>query len=50
MEEIKIRLWRNRETRDWSLEVDGENHLHLSANTVFEVVEYIVLVAQQKLE
>ncbi len=49
MQEIKIKLWRHSEARDWSAEVYGEVHNHISTKTVDELVEYVLVAAQQVL-
>jgi hypothetical protein len=49
MQEIKIKLWRHTEEKDWSAEVYGKLHKHISAKTVDELVEYVVVAAQQAL-
>jgi hypothetical protein len=49
MQEIKIKLWRHTEEKDWSAEVYGKLHEHISAKTVDELVEYVVVAAQQAL-
>jgi hypothetical protein len=48
MQEIKIKLWRHKE-RDWSAEVHGRMHKHISTKTVDEMAEYVVVAAQQAL-
>jgi hypothetical protein len=49
MQEIKIKLWRHTEEKDWSAEVYGKLHKHISAKTVDELVEYVVVATQQAL-
>jgi len=49
MQEIKIKLWRHTEGNDWSAEVYGKLHRHISTKTVDELVEYVVVAAQQAL-
>jgi hypothetical protein len=49
MQEIKIKLWRHKEEKDWSAEVHGRMHKHISTKTVDEMVEYVVVAAQQAL-
>jgi hypothetical protein len=49
MQEIHIKLWRHIEAQDWSAEVDGRLHEHVSTTTVNEFVEYVLVAAQQAL-
>lgn len=49
MQEIKIKLWRHTEEKDWSAEVYGRLHKHISTKTVDEMVEYVLVAAQQAL-
>jgi hypothetical protein len=49
MQEIKIKLWRHTEGKDWSAEVYGKLHKHISTKTVDELVEYVLVAAQQAL-
>jgi hypothetical protein len=49
MQEIKIKLWRHAEEKDWSAEVCGQLHKHISTETVDDLVEYVLVAAQQAL-
>jgi hypothetical protein len=49
MQEIKIKLWRHDKEKDWSAEVRGRLHKHISTKTVDEMVEYVLVAAQQAL-
>jgi len=49
MQEINIKLWRHSEEQDWSAEIHGRRHEHISTKTVDELVEYVVVAAQQAL-
>jgi hypothetical protein len=49
MQEIKIKLWRNAQAQDWSLEILGKRHEHIGSDTVNDLVEYALLAAQQEL-
>jgi hypothetical protein len=49
MKEINIKLWRHSKEQDWSAEVHGKLHEHLSSKTVDELVEYVLVAAQQAL-
>jgi hypothetical protein len=49
MQEINIKLWRHREEQDWSAEVYGRRHEHISIKTVDELVEYVLVATQQAL-
>ena len=47
--EIKLKLWRH-DADDWSIEVHGRLHSHISSVMVDELVEYALVAAQQELE
>ena len=49
MREIRIKLWRHNDENDWSAEVYGRLHKHISTETVDELVEYVLVAAQQAL-
>lgn len=49
MQEVKLKLWRNIEGDDWSIEILGRLHSHVSTTTVGELVEYALVAAQQAL-
>jgi hypothetical protein len=49
MQEFKIKLWRHDEEKDWSVEVHGRLHEHVSSTTVDELVEYALVAAQHAL-
>ncbi len=49
MQEINIKLWRHSEEQDWSAEVYGTLHKHISTRTVDDMVEYVLVAAQQAL-
>jgi hypothetical protein len=49
MQEMNIKLWRHTEEQDWSAEVLGRLHEHISTRTVDELVEYVLVATQQAL-
>jgi hypothetical protein len=49
MEAISISLSRNSSEKDWSVEIDGTLHDHISTQTLDDLIEYALLVAQQNL-
>jgi 3-oxoacyl-(acyl-carrier-protein) synthase len=49
MQEMNIKLWRHTEEQDWSAEVLGRLHEHISIQTVDELVEYVLVATQQAL-
>jgi hypothetical protein len=49
MQEMNIKLWRHTEEQDWSAEVLGRLHEHISTRTVDELVEYGLVATQQAL-
>ena len=49
MHEIKIRMWRNDETEDWSLAINGQFHEHVSTGSLTGLVEGALIVAAKSL-
>jgi hypothetical protein len=49
MQEIHIILWRHEEEDNWSIQIDGKFHKHISAKTIDELTEYAVVAAEQAL-
>jgi hypothetical protein len=49
MEPITICLSRNKSEQDWSVEIDGSLHKHISTKTLDDLIEYTLLAAQQAL-
>jgi hypothetical protein len=49
MQEIHIILWRHEEEDNWSVQINGKFHKHISAKTIDELTEYAVVVAEQAL-
>jgi hypothetical protein len=49
MEAINIKLSRNCCEQDWSVEICGSVHDHVSTRTLDDLVEYALVVAQQNL-
>jgi hypothetical protein len=49
MQEIRMKLWRHDED-DWSIEVDGKLHGHVSLAVIDELAEYALVAAQHVLE
>jgi hypothetical protein len=49
VEAINITLSRNFTEKDWSVEIDGNLHEHVSTNTLDDLVEYALIAAQQSL-
>jgi len=49
MEAMTIRLSRNQSEQDWSVEIDGRLHEHISTRDLDDLVEYALVVAQQSL-
>ncbi len=47
MQQINITLWCHEKENDWSVELAGRLHGHVSANAVDELVEYAVVAAQE---
>jgi len=45
MREINIKLWRNEELHDWSMEINGRFHEHISSEGLTDFVEGALIVA-----
>jgi hypothetical protein len=49
VEAVNISVSRNHSEQDWSVEIDGTLYDHISTRTLDDLVEYAVVVAQQRL-
>ena len=49
MQQIKIDLWHNDEALDWSIEIDGLRHEHVSSEVLETLVECALIVAEKSL-
>jgi hypothetical protein len=49
MREINIKLWRNEELHDWSMEINGRFHEHVSNEGLTDLVEGALIVAAKSL-
>jgi hypothetical protein len=49
MKSINILLYRNRSRQDWSVEIDGTRHNHVSTAKLDDLIEYASVAAQQDL-
>jgi hypothetical protein len=49
MREISIKLWRNEELHDWSMEINGRFHEHISNEGLTDLVEGALIVAVKSL-
>jgi hypothetical protein len=49
MREINIKLQRNDELKDWSMEINGRLHEHVSADGLTDIVEGALIVAAKSL-
>jgi hypothetical protein len=49
MEDISIVLRRNNVQKDWSVEIDGTQHNHISSTTLDDLIEYALVSAEQSL-
>jgi hypothetical protein len=47
--EIKIRFWRNAEAQDWSVEINGLRHEHVSSDILEGLVEAALIVGEEQL-
>jgi hypothetical protein len=48
MQEIKFRLWRNDEAQDWSVEINGLRHEHVSSEILEDLVETALIVGEEQ--
>jgi hypothetical protein len=49
VEAFTIKLARNQSEQDWSVEIDGKLHDHISTRTLDDLVEYALVLAEQNL-
>jgi hypothetical protein len=49
MREINIKLLRNEELKDWSMEINGRLHEHVSDEGLTDIVEGALIVAAKSL-
>jgi hypothetical protein len=49
MQEIKIDLWHNDEALDWSIEINGLRHEHVTSEIMETLVECAFIVAENSL-
>lgn len=49
MREINIKIWRNEDLRDWSMEINGRFHEHISSEGLTDLVEGALIVAAKSL-
>jgi hypothetical protein len=48
MREIKLKLWQN-DSGDWSVEINGRRHEHVTTATIESLVECALIVAETSL-
>jgi hypothetical protein len=49
MQQIKIDLWHNDEMLNWSIEINGLRHEHVTSEIIETLVECAVIVAEKSL-
>ena len=49
MKQINIDLWRNDESQDWSIEINGLRHEHVTSEIMEDLVECALIVAERTL-
>ena len=49
MQAINIKMWRNDEEQDWSIEINGLRHEHVTSEIVEALVECALIVAETSL-
>jgi hypothetical protein len=50
MEEIRIRLWRDEQCQDWHVEINGLRHMHVTSQSMEDLVEAAVIAAEHVIE
>jgi hypothetical protein len=50
MEEIRIRLWRDEQCQDWHVEINGHRHMHVTSQSMEDLVEAAVIRAENVIE
>jgi hypothetical protein len=49
MKELNLQIWRNEEPGDWSIAINGVRHEHVPTQTLEDLVEHAVIVAEKSL-
>jgi hypothetical protein len=49
MKQLKIDLWHNEEAFDWSIEINGMRHEHVTSEILEALVECALIVAETSL-
>jgi hypothetical protein len=49
MQQIKINLWHNDQSMDWSIEIDGLRNEHVTSEVIETLVECALIVAEKSL-
>ena len=49
MKTIKIQMWSNLEASDWSIEINGLRHEHVTSEILEDLVECAIIVAERSL-
>jgi hypothetical protein len=49
MKELKIGLWHDDEALDWSIEINGQRHEHVTSEILEALVECALIVAETSL-
>jgi hypothetical protein len=49
MQEIILKLWRNDDAQDWSLEINGKRYDHVSAEILEDLAEAALVAAENSL-
>jgi hypothetical protein len=50
VEAIWITLWWDDQGRDWNVEINGHRHLHVTSQSVEDLVEAAVITAERAIE
>jgi hypothetical protein len=49
MQAINIKMWRNDEEQDWSIEINGLRHEHITSEIMEDLVACALIVAERTL-
>jgi hypothetical protein len=48
MRTVNIQVWSNNQAQDWSVEINGTRHEHISSQIVEDLVECAIIVAERQ--
>ena len=50
VEETKIRFWHDEECQDWHVEINGRRHMHVTSQSMEDLVEAAVIRAENVID